>query len=168
MSEPQHPSSIPPRRARHAAITTLIGAVATLIGAYAVKILNEHPAPAEPPAAASDGDKPIPVPPKEEPTTDDGVVASRIVREHANQALVEHRARIEALEGIACSLKRELRFTRADLAALKAGKRGAKAHAAFLRATTEWELCHAVTNETRKEDLKLGSLRDEAAAALLQ
>jgi hypothetical protein len=161
------PSSIPPahKHGRFAAYTTLITGVGLLLAAYATRVTLEPKPHADPPPH-EDASKPIPVPPKEEPTTDKGEVATRVLREHANDALIEHRARIVALEDLVCALKKEARETRAELLALQAGKRGPLVRAAFLKGTKEWALCTAVTPETRKVDLQLGELRDAAGEAL--
>lgn len=164
MTDQRHPSSSPPpRRARYAAVTALIGAAATLLTAVATRVVLA-PEPIEQPAAAATGKEPIPVPPKEEPTTDDGVVASRIVRDHANEALIENRDRTLVLEMRACILERELRYLRAEVEWMRAGKRGAEVRRAFEQQSKAWDACPAEIKAMQER----GSLRDAADSARLQ
>jgi hypothetical protein len=165
--QPDRPSSIPPARKRHLAVTALIGSLAALLGAVATRVatmptetpslpraIDKAPAPGEPEA------KPIPVPPKEPPTTDDGVVAARLVREHANQALIEHRDQLQVDEAELCAIKADLRELYARMVELQAGKRGAAARTDFEDRTVAWALC------TPGKRIELRALREAADSAL--
>lgn len=149
------PSSIPPKRARYAAWTAVIGGVGALLTAYATKVVLA-PEPTVEPPAHEDATKPIPVPPKEEATTDEGVVAARIVRDHANVELIEHRDRIHVLEMRVCILERELRAEVSRRLELQKGKRGREARKEFERLTAKWDACASLLAPVQER----GSLRE--------
>lgn len=141
--EPEaRPSSIPPRRKRYAAITTLIVSVAGLIGAYSARIALT-PAP-EPKRPEMEERQPVDPPlgktdPK--PTTDDGVIAARVLQERANIELAALINRQRVSETRLCLLEQELRETRAVLLGIEAGKRAADARKEFRTATLGWTAC---------------------------
>ena len=153
------PSSIPPKSklTRQAAWTTLISGVGLLLSALATRVVLEPKPTPEPPAHA-DATKPIPVPPKEEATTNEGVVAARIVRDHANVELIEHRDRIHVLEMRVCILERELRAEVSRRLELQKGKRGREARKAFEQQTARWDACPSALGPVQER----GSLREAA------
>jgi hypothetical protein len=162
----QRPSSIPPSRAKWQwALLGLLVAVTGLVAAITQRIVLA-PAPTaqrgiERPSASGE-DKPIPVPRKEQATTNDGVIEARIIRDHANTELIAHRDRIAMLELRACILERAVREHAITLAALEAGKRASEVRAAVRSATKHWDDCGTDMKALHER----GSLRDAADSAL--
>lgn len=141
MTDPT-PSSIPPRRARYGAVTALITALATLVGAIAFYV-TKLPAPAtERPAMETKQptDPPLGKPDKT-PTTDDGVIASRVLQERANTEIAALISRMAVSEKRICLLEQELAAADAYIVALSAGKLGAARRTDFERDTAAWDAC---------------------------
>jgi hypothetical protein len=162
MSASQSPSSIPPRRARYVAVTGLIVSVSVVLTAYATR-LSMTPIVHEPPArtpANPNEVKPIPVPAKEPPTTDEGVVSMRILRDHTNAALIEHRDHLAVESAESCLLKEAVRHLYARVVQLEGGKRGKAARNDFEDRTVSWERC------TPGERVDLRKLHEAADSAL--
>lgn len=145
-------------------MTALIGAVATLIGAIAGRILMP-PTPsanARPPMEERQPTDPPLGKPDPKPTTDDGVIAARILQERANVQLAQLLDRVAVSEMRLCLLEQELRDTRLALVAVEAGKRATLARDQFRTSTAGWGACFLDVKDVQRR----GALRDAAANAL--
>ncbi len=142
-------------------MTALIGALATLIGAIATRIVLA-PEPEQPPrvTAVSATEKALPEIPKDI----DSSPADRFVRNAADQQIAALKEQVSALRATQCVVMRELRDTRTALTKLEGGKRAIEARDQFVAYTGEWARCPVLTGDGKRQELP--SLREAADSAL--
>lgn len=162
MEPAQSRSSIPPSRAKWQwGLFALLGAVTLLVGASA-DYIRRLPTPSAPRSIEQPpADKQaLPEIPKEL----DSSAADRFVREQASRELAELKDAVSAMREVQCTQLREMRATRARLAQLEGGKRGAEARAELERDTRGWALCPVLKGDGTRQELN--SLDEAADSAL--
>lgn len=158
-------SSLPPSSATWSkAKLGLVVALTMLATAITQRVLMTPTAPAatRPEMEVRQPEPPPLGPPDRRPTTDDGVVASRVLEARLNPLLAALADRAATSEMRICLLEQELRDARLALVAVEAGKRATFARDAFRTNTTGWGACFLDVKEVQRRT----ALRDAAASAL--
>ncbi len=135
-------SSIPPRSQVPKAVW---GGVTAVLMALAALLTHWAQAPHAVPQAVQLPHAEPPVPPLGKPattpTTDDGVIAARVLEGKLNPLIADLEARIIVLEARACIAERELRDANARIVKLSAGKHGVSARDSFEFNSQKWLAC---------------------------
>lgn len=149
MSSEQHPSSIPPKRARYLAWTSVVGGVGALLFAYAGQVtLTSRDSP---PRTTSVPAKPDALP--EIPKELESTAADRFVQKAAADELREVDARLVALETLVCALKQNVRDLEERNVRREGGKRGPQARDEFNLSSAAWVYCPAVKAGDKPQQL---------------